>query len=71
MTSLTWVEFKVFLVERFTFEYQKLRECMNLVQMRHTGSPKACVLNLDSQMNATPKMDEFAKKCIFFGGLQK
>jgi hypothetical protein len=22
-------------------------------------------------MNATPKMDEFAKKCIFLGGLQK
>ena len=44
---------------------------MNLVQMRHTGSLKAYVRNFNAQMNATPKMDEFAKKCIFLGGLQK
>ena len=39
--------------------------------MRHTGSLKAYVRDLNAQMNATPKMDEFAKKCIFLGGLQK
>ena len=44
---------------------------MNLVQMRHTGSLKAYVRDFNAQMNATPKMDEFAKKCIFLGGLQK
>jgi hypothetical protein len=44
---------------------------MNLVQMRHTGSLKAYVHNFNAQMNATPKMDEFAKRCIFLGGLQK
>ena len=44
---------------------------MNLVQMRHIGSLKGCVHNFNTQMKATPKMDEFAKKCIFLGGLQK
>jgi hypothetical protein len=44
---------------------------MNLVHMRHTGSFKAYVRDFNAQMNATPKMDEFAKRCIFLGGLQK
>ena len=48
-----------------------LREGMNLVQIKHIGSFKAYVHNFNTQMNATPKMDEFAKKCIFLGGLQK
>ena len=39
--------------------------------MRHTGSFKAYVCDFNAHMNATPKMDEFAKKCIFLGGLQK
>ena len=71
VANLTWVGFKELLVERFTPEYQELREGMNLVQMRHTGSLKAYVRDFNAQMNATPKMDEFAKKCIFLGGLQK
>ena len=52
-------------------KYQELREGKNLVQMRHTGSLKAYVRDFNTQMNATPKMDEFAKKCIFLSGLQK
>lgn len=45
---------------------------MNLVQMRHTWSLKAYVRKCpNAQMNATPKIDEFAKKCIFLGDLQK
>ena len=71
VASLTWVGFKELLIERFTLEYQELCEGMNLVQMRHTSSLKAYVRNFNAQMNATPKMDEFAKKCIFLGGLQK
>jgi hypothetical protein len=69
--NLTWVGFKELFVDRFTPEYQELREGMNLVQMRHTGSLKAYVRDFNAQMNATPKMDEFAKRCIFLGGLQK
>jgi hypothetical protein len=53
------------LVERFTPVYQKLCEGMNLVQMRLTGPLKAYVLDLNAPMNATPKMDNFANKCIF------
>ena len=71
VASLTWVGFKEVLFERFMPEYQELHEGMNLVQMRHTGSLKAYVRDFNVQMNATPKMDEFAKKCIFLGGLQK
>ena len=54
VASLTWVGFKELLVERFTLEYQELREGMNLVQMRHTGSLKAYVRDFNAQMNATP-----------------
>jgi hypothetical protein len=55
------------LVERFTLVYQKLCEGMNLVQMRFTWPLKAYVLDLNAPMNVTPKMDNFAKKCIFLG----
>jgi hypothetical protein len=37
VANLTWVGFKDMLSERFTPEYQELRESMNLVQMKHTG----------------------------------
>jgi hypothetical protein len=40
---------------------------MNLVQMRLTGPFKAYVLNLNAPMNATSKIDNFVKKCIFLG----
>jgi hypothetical protein len=53
------------LVERFTPVYQQLCEGMNLVPMRLTGPFKAFVLDLNAPMNARPKMDNFAKKCIF------
>jgi hypothetical protein len=55
------------LVERFTLVYQQLCEGMNLVQIRLTGPLKAYVLDLHAPMNATPKMDNFAKKYIFLG----
>ncbi|MGH3053573.1 MAG: hypothetical protein ACRDL7_01175, partial [Gaiellaceae bacterium] len=71
VANLTWDGFKDMLSERFTPEYQELREGMNLVQMRHTGSLKAYVRDFNAQMNATSKMDEFSKRCIFLGGLQK
>jgi hypothetical protein len=54
-------------VKRSTPVFQKLCEEMDLVQMRLTGPPKAYVLDLNAPMNATPKMDNFAKKCIFLG----
>jgi hypothetical protein len=39
--------------------------------MRHTGSLKAYVYDLNNQMNATPKIDKIAKKCIFLGEVAK
>ena len=71
VASLTWIDFKELLVKRSTPKYQEFREGMNLVQMRYTGSLEAYVCNFNAQMNATSKMDEFAKKHIFLGGLQK
>ena len=44
---------------------------MNLVQMKHTGPLKAYVRNLNAQIHATPKMDNFSRKCIFLGGVVK
>jgi uncharacterized protein YjaG (DUF416 family) len=64
---LIWVGFMELLVERFTPVYQQLCEGMNLVQTRITGILKAYVLDLNASMNATPKMNNFVKKCIFLG----
>jgi hypothetical protein len=64
---LNWVGFMELLVERFTPVYLSLCEGMNLVQMRLTGPLKAYELDLNAPMNATPKIDNFAKKCIFLG----
>ena len=44
---------------------------MTLVQIKDTDSLKAYLCKLSVQINATPKMDEFANKCIFISGLQK
>ena len=44
---------------------------MNLVQMKLTGPLKAYVLNLDAQINATPKMDKFALKIYFLKWISK
>ena len=71
MAKLTWVGFREGLVKKFTPEFQKLCEGMNLVQMRLAGPLKAYMLDLNAQMNAMPKMDKFAMKCIFLGGVQK
>jgi hypothetical protein len=68
---LNWVGFMELLVERFAPVYLPLCEGMNLVQMRLTGPLKAYELDLSAPMNATPKMDNFAKKCIFLGEKQK
>jgi hypothetical protein len=44
---------------------------MVLVQIWHTGSLKVYVLNLSTPMDVTPKMDNFATKCIFLGEVAK
>lgn len=67
---MTRVGFKKFFVERFTPEYQNLYKEIKLVQMKHTGSLKACVLKFYAQMNATSKIDKYAEKCIFLDGVQ-
>lgn len=71
VARLTWVGFKEFLIDRFTLKYQKLYEDMNLVEIKLTGFLKAFVRNFNVQMNATPRMDEFANECIFFKWITK
>jgi hypothetical protein len=39
--------------------------------MRLTGPLKAYELDLDTPMNAKPKMNNFARKCIFLGEKKK
>jgi hypothetical protein len=48
--------------------YQQLGEGMNLVQMRLTWPLIAYMLDLNAPMNATPKLNNFVKKCIFSRG---
>jgi hypothetical protein len=67
VSSLTWIGFINLIVERLTSVHQKLFEGMDLVQMKLTGPLKAYVVDLNAPMNATPKLDNFAKKCISLG----
>jgi uncharacterized protein YjaG (DUF416 family) len=67
LANLTWVGFMELLAERFMPVYQQLCEEMNLVEMRVTRPLKAHILDLNALINATPKIDNFAKKCIFLG----
>jgi hypothetical protein len=61
VATLTWVTFKELISNRFKSKYQDLREGMNWLQMKHVGSLKAYVLDFNSQINATPKMDELSQ----------
>jgi hypothetical protein len=54
-------------VERVTPVYQQVCEGMNLVQMRLSWPLKAYEIDLNAPMNATPKIDNSTKKCIFLG----
>ena len=65
VASLTWVGFIEIIVKRFTLVYQNLCEGMNLAQIKLTGPLKAHMLDLNAPMNATPKIDTFAKKFLF------
>jgi hypothetical protein len=51
-------------------KYHELQEGLNLVQMKDIRSFKAYVCDFNAVTNATIKMDEFSKKCIFLGLLQ-
>jgi hypothetical protein len=71
VASLIWVDFIELLVKSFMPVYQQLCKGMNLVQMGLMGPLKAYVLDLNAPMNATPEMNNFAKKCIFLGEKNK
>ena len=70
VANVNWIGFKELFIKTFMLKYQKLVEGMNLVQIRHIGSLKAYVHNFNTQMNAMPKIDEFANKYIFLDGFQ-
>ena len=71
VTSLIWFGLMELFVKKFTPVYQKLCEGIHLVKMRLTGPLKAHALHLNAPMDATPKMDNLAKKCIFLGEIAK
>jgi hypothetical protein len=54
VASLTWIGFKELISDRFPPKNQELKEGMNLVQIKHTGSLKAYVPDFNAQMNITP-----------------
>lgn len=56
-------------VKRFTPEYEEL--CEGMTFGASEAFIKTYVPNINSQMNATPKMDEFANKYIILGGVPK
>jgi hypothetical protein len=57
-------------IDRFMSEYQKLRENELGANEAHDVL-KAYVGDFNVQMNATPKMDKFVRKCLFLNDLQK
>jgi hypothetical protein len=42
-----------------------------ILLIRYIGLLKAYIHDFNARMNATHKIDEFSKKYIFLGGLQK
>ena len=70
VTSFLWIGFKELSSERSMLRSQELHKEMNLMQMKYIKF-KIYMYNFNSQMNAKPKMDDFAKKCVFLGRLQK
>ena len=70
VSNLTWAGFKGILSDRFTPEYQDIRDGMALVRLKQTGSLHAYVRDFNAHLNVLPKLDELAKKVIFFNGLQ-
>ena len=71
ITNLTCISFKEFLIERFTLEYKKLREKVNLEQMRHTKSLKAYILDVFHREFIHFRYGVHLHIEIFLGGLQK
>lgn len=70
MDNLTWPGFKELISDRFTPEYQDIRDGVALVRLKQTGSLRGYVREFNAHLNVLPRLDELAKKIIFFNGLQ-
>ena len=68
--NLTWPGFKELISDRFTPEYQDIRDGVALVRLKQTGSLRGYVREFNAHLNVLPRLDELAKKIIFFNGLQ-
>ena len=68
--NLTWPGFKELIGDRFTPEYQDIRDGVALVRLKQTGSLRGYVREFNAHLNVLPRLDELAKKIIFFNGLQ-
>jgi hypothetical protein len=61
VSNLTWTGFKGILSDRFTPEYQEIRDGMALMRLKQTGSLHAYVRDFNVHLNVLPKLDELAK----------
>lgn len=68
--SLTWPGFKELISDRFTPEYQDIHDGVALVRLKQIGSLWGYVREFNAYLNVLPRLDELAKKIIFFNGLQ-
>jgi hypothetical protein len=54
VASLTWVNFRKLISDRFKPIHEELREGMNFTHMKLTWPLKAYMTNFNNQINATP-----------------
>ena len=59
VSNLTWADFKNLLKDRFTPQYQSLRDGVNMIKLKQTGSLKAYVREFSAFLNMVPKMDDY------------
>ncbi|KAL3688559.1 hypothetical protein R1sor_014868 [Riccia sorocarpa] len=68
--SMTWKTWKETLLNRFTPEYQELRDGVELMRCRQTGNLGVYVREFTSRLEGLPNSVEFYKKALFLSGLK-
>lgn len=70
MENLNWTSHKELLSNLFILEFQQIYDEMILIRLKEIDTLREYDLEFNVQLSVIPKLDELAKKIIFFNGLQ-
>jgi len=68
--NLNWTSHKELLSNLFILEFQQIYDEMILIRLKEIDTLMEYDLEFNVQLSVIPKLDELAKKIIFFNGLQ-